>query len=466
MGHLCTVQSNPRVRLLDPAAGTGTLAAAACEALAISPNPPQRIELVAYELNKGLQPALNACFSYLSSWLNQSGIELVTRLEMADFVQDNAGAIEGEPLPVGEAFDIVICNPPYSKLPKSDPRVQACLAIVHGQPNLYGLFMAIGAAMLGQGGRFVFITPRSFASGPYFRQFRQWFFERIQLTDLHTFESRTKAFDEVLQETMITAGDRVATWQETRGGSVRISVSDGAADLGQRQSRVLPVSSVLREDCGQSFLYLPTHEEDDRVRELVGTWTGSLHAYGWEVSTGPVVGFRATQWLLTEAAQRFAPLLWLQHIHPMSVQWPLEIRKAQFIADTDESAHLLLENTNYVVVRRFSAKEEPRRLTAAPYLAARFGEFARVGLENHLNYIHCPSAGNLTDDEAFGLAALLNSRLMDTWFRIGSGNTQVSATELRALPLPALEVIRRVGTKVRLGADVDTVVEEEVSYAR
>ena len=91
---------------------------------------------------------------------------------------------------------------------------------------------------------------------------------------------------------------------------------------------------------------------------------------------------------------------------------------------------LLLPNRNYVLLRRFNAKEEPRRLTAAPWLASEFA-VPEIGTENHRNYIH-RRGGTLPDDEAWGLAALYNSRLLDTWFRAVNGNTQVSATEPRA----------------------------------
>ena len=112
---------------------------------------------------------------------------------------------------------------------------------------------------------------------------------------------------------------------------------------------------------------------------------------------------------------------------------------------------LLVPNENYVLLRRFSAKEEARRLTAAPYIAADFA-VPDVGFENHLNYIHRPG-GTLSDDEAWGLAALYNSRLLDAYFRAVNGNTQVSATELRAMPLPARETIIELGRCVKRLAD-------------
>jgi len=104
-------------------------------------------------------------------------------------------------------------------------------------------------------------------------------------------------------------------------------------------------------------------------------------------------------------------------------------------------------NQNVVLLRRFSAKEDSRRLIAAPLLRGQL-DAKLIGLENHLNYIYRPT-GELTTPQAMGLSALLNSSLLDRYFRISNGNTQVSATEIRAMPLPPLHVIDRMGQIVR-----------------
>ncbi len=70
-----------------------------------------------------------------------------------------------------------------------------------------------------------------------------------------------------------------------------------------------------------------------------------------------------------------------------------------------------------------------------------------IALENHLNYLYRPG-GTLSYEEAVGLAAFLNSSLVDRYFRIMSGNTQVSATELRNLPLPSQEYVVRIGEQI------------------
>ena len=208
------------------------------------------------------------------------------------------------------------------------------------------------------------------------------------------------------------------------------------------------MQTALNLQTTDKVLRLPLTDEDDAVLALVDSWPNSLHSLGLNISTGPVVPFRATELIGKEGAipNDHVPLLWMNHVKPMAVTWPLDRHKPEYIKRSGTEALLLL-NKNYVLLRRFSAKEEARRLTAAPYIAAGF-DIPEVGFENHLNYIHRPS-GSLSEDEAWGLAALYNSRLLDTYFRAVNGNTQVSATELRAMPLPPSETIIALGRQVK-----------------
>ena len=71
----------------------------------------------------------------------------------------------------------------------------------------------------------------------------------------------------------------------------------------------------------------------------------------------------------------------------------------------------------------------------------------RVGFENHLNYYH-RNGGGLELDLAKGLAAFLNSTLVDAYFRQFNGHTQVNATDLRCMKYPTLEQLRTLGTHI------------------
>jgi adenine-specific DNA-methyltransferase len=171
------------------------------------------------------------------------------------------------------------------------------------------------------------------------------------------------------------------------------------------------------------------------------------------------VPFRAEKFLREMASSSTVPLLWLQHVLPGIVTWPLAggFRKPEHI-ERDAAPKLLIGNRTYVLIRRFSAKEDARRLVAGPYLAGSL-PCDVLGLENHVNFIHRPS-GELSQLEAIGLAALLNSNLIDSYFRISSGNTQVSATELRALPLPSSRILDAIAARVTEGQSADAAVSE------
>jgi adenine-specific DNA-methyltransferase len=475
MADLCC-SSARSLRILDPAAGAGILSCALCEVVTTRNDAPSVIELEAWEVDSGLADCLEQSLRYAADWLKRRGVMLKFNICADDFVMTQAAALDETPglFPVSrpdEAFDLVIANPPYFKIPKSDSRAHAASAVVHGQPNIYALFMAVSAALLRTGGQAVFITPRSYTAGPYFRLFRERFFARMQPQAIHLFSSRREAFrrDEVLQENIILLARRADGWQAVNGESadtlIDVSLSAGASDLAQSRRRRVALARILNPHSREKVLHIPADDEDDETARLVRSWPGSLHAYGLEISTGPVVPFRATALLAKNGAvpRTHAPLLWMQNVTPMQIAWPTTARnKEQFIVINDDSYRLLLPNRNYVVMRRFNAREDRRRLVAAPLPAGLF-DSPFVGLENHLNYVHRPG-GALAETEAFGLAALFNSALLDGYFRSFNGNTQVSATELRAMPLPAMELILEIGSRLRAASlsleEIDALIAE------
>jgi adenine-specific DNA-methyltransferase len=112
-------------------------------------------------------------------------------------------------------------------------------------------------------------------------------------------------------------------------------------------------------------------------------------------------------------------------------------------------------------MKRFTSKEEKRRLTAACLLKADV-PYPYVGIENHVNYVYHADR-DLTENEVFGIAALFNSTLIDRYFRTISGNTQVNATEIRAMNFPELQLLSRIGKRIRCNTDeAESVVLKEL----
>lgn len=454
MSSLCTIKQK-EIFILDPGAGTGILSCSICEHLALSQNKPDLIHLTLYENDTDLIAFLEESMNYLKYFMELKGIKIKYLIINDDFILSNQNALDiyNEHLHINlkknfEKFDLIISNPPYFKILKSDPRAQAASTIVHGQPNIYALFMAVAAALLKINGELIFITPRSYTAGHYFELFRKKFFSIIYPSHFHLFHSRKEAFshEDILQENIILKGIRLHDTDLLKDKTVTITSSNGSIDLSNNQKRTVKLDDIIINK--KSRIYsIPTNEEEEKIIELFKKWNNNLKSFGIKISTGPVVPFRAVS-VITEKPKDLnesVPLIWMNNIKPLIINWPIP-RKKQYMIFCEESIPLLVKNKNYVLLRRFSTKEEDRRLIAAPFLADNF-QTEYIGLENHLNYLYRPET-NLSIEETYGLSALFNSRLFDLYFRTFNGNTQVSATELRTITLPALDKIIQIGKQV------------------
>ncbi len=368
-------------------------------------------------------------------------------------------------------YDRIIANPPYFKLNREDNRVKASRGILNGHTNIYTMFMALAIKLLSPEGCACFIVPRSLCSGAYFSAFRRDLLSQTTLLNIHLFESRQDAFktDDVLQENVILTFQRKTEVGEAQPDCLQISTSQDLSDLSNSMPRTVSAKHVIHRRNKAVFLRLPVSELDKQVLDVLDTWPGTLHQHGLEVSTGPVVPFRATEFLLDTCKSDAVPLLWLQHIKPQHVEWPLKNganSKPQWFRISETSKILTIPTGNYVIIRRFSAKEEARRLVAAPLMAGRFN-YPSLGLENHLNYIH-RNRRPLDLFEALGLSALYNSALLDRYVRITNGNTQVNAAELQVLPLPPLAVIMEIGAELAKTdeQDLEVLVQNMLKAAK
>jgi adenine-specific DNA-methyltransferase len=465
MAQLYTT-NNKIVHVLDPGAGAGVLTCALCVHLASLPQKPRKIIVEAYETDQMLANGLSKSLQFLQNYLNNFSVKFAFTICSDDFIIHNSEIFDGPQLFTNQRvvpnFDVAISNPPYFKISKSDPRAIAAKSVVYGQPNIYALFMAVSASLLKAGGELIFITPRSFTSGFYFKRFREYFFSKVKPKLIHVFESRKHAFsrDEVLQENVIFQAKRADNWpQKKRKSLLCLSSCQGLDDLCTSKRRKIDLAHSLNMNSEHKILRLPMTKHDENVLHEVDSWPGSLKKYGLEISTGPVVPFRSVNFLTKKgnAPKTHVPLLWMNHVQPMKIVWPKNLKnKAEYIVVSHDSKSLLVPNENYVLLRRFSAKEQDRRLTASPFLKSTF-HTNYIGLENHINYIYRPG-GSLKLCEAYGLAIIFNSSILDSYFRVNNGNTQVGAIEIKTMPLPDLEVIKEIGKKAqRLSLTIDNI---------
>ena len=190
------------------------------------------------------------------------------------------------------------------------------------------------------------------------------------------------------------------------------------------------------------YVYLVTDEDEVVVLKKLQKFDKTLPAIGVKMKTGLTVDFRNREILREEEGA--IPLFYSQHIKQGKVVFPIQ-KEHEYVVT--EQRGLMQDNKNYLFVKRFTVKEEPRRLQCGVYLAKEFPQYKKISTQNKINFVD----GVLTEMSeclVYGLYVLFNSTLYDEYYRILNGSTQVNSTEINAMSVPNLESIQEMGRKM------------------
>jgi adenine-specific DNA-methyltransferase len=433
------------VRLLDAGAGAGSLTSAFMARLCDLNHGVQAVEATLYEIDPGILEDLSLTMQATQHACADYGIRFTYTIHTTDFIQEMsasvAGNLFGPPPPV---FDAAIVNPPYRKIGNDSPERLALRLIGLETSNLYTGFVAIIQRLLVHGGQLVGITPRSFCNGPYFLPFREDLLGSMELRRLHVFDSRRAAFrqDNVLQENIVFH----AVKGMNQPDEIVISSSSGVLGCASVEA-VFPFSNIVHPGDAEMFIHIPSSPSHSTARAALGGLSASLASLGVTVSTGRVVDFRLKESLRKEPEHGTVPLIYPCHFNGGTIHWPRrDGRKPNAILDNDETRQWLVPSGTYLLTKRFTSKEERRRVVACLFDPLEVGS-EWVGFENHVNYFHAGGQG-LDRNLAVGLLMFLNSTVVDQYFRRFSGHTQVNATDLRALSYPDPATLLAMGSDV------------------
>ncbi len=435
-----------QVRLLDAGAGAGALTAAVVKRICQRGDGVRSIDATLYEIDPFILETLLETMRDCERTCEAEGIAFTFTIHNIDFIREISARLAGDLF--GDApptFNVAIANPPYRKITTDSAERRALRSVGVETSNLYTGFIALMQRLLVHGGQLVGITPRSFCNGPYFRPFREDFLSELELRRLHVFESRQAAFrdDSVLQENIIFH----AVKGRNQPAELLISSSSGehGADIAET---AFPFSEIVHPHDTERFIHIPSTTSHATAKVTMDGLSSSLASLGVTVSTGRVVDFRLKEALRKDPGKGTVPLLYPCHFNGGTVHWPKpEARKPNAILDNDETRPWLVPSGIYLLTKRFTSKEERRRLVACLYdpdlVKAKW-----IGFENHLNYFHEKGCG-LERTLAVGLYAFLNSTVVDQYFRRFSGHTQVNATDLRSLPYPDRDTLQAMGRELK-----------------
>ena len=424
------------ISVLDPGAGSGILSIALLERL--DTLSVKKVNLVCYENDDKIIPILKDNLEYAK---NKVPFQLTYEIRNEIYILDNEidynNMLGAKPDPY--KYDIIIGNPPYKKIPKDAVEAHAMPDICYGAPNLYFLFTEMALFNLKDNSEMVFIIPRSWTSGAYFNAFRQKLFSESFIEHIHLFVSRDKVFENesVLQETMIVKLRKTIH----KPAYITITSTNSNKDFSEITSFQAPYDIVV---CGKDkYVYLVTNSEEVETLRQLNQWNDTLPSLGLKMKTGLTVDFRNREALRNTAEETAVPLFYSQHIQSGMVIFPIGKEHEYLVT---EQSGLLQKNANYLFVKRFTAKEEHRRLQCGVYLSRKYPGYKQISTQNKINFID--GLKGLSECVVYGLYVLFNSTMYDSYYRILNGSTQVNSTEVNSMPVPPMSTIESMGKEL------------------
>ena len=441
MASLITLPEQKTVRLLDAGAGVGILTlATALRCLELGC---EDVHAVLYEIDKQSISILDAHLQLLQQIFVGHGATFSYEIRIQDFILARPDQEINS-----KAFDISIINPPYFKYNvESSPYANATADLFKGNPNIYASFISVVIACLKNQGQMVSISPRSFTNGLYFKGFRDYLLSQAALETIHIFKSRDKVFNEkstsVLQESIICKFVK-----NRKLSNVEVRTSDCADSISATNRNIYQGHLIIDSSNNEKFVRIPESQKEASILMQAEQLPTTFEEAGYFISTGPVVEHRTREYITENNQSEEAVPLYRPHnvVAPLC-KWDGNHKKdVSFMLAAKHGKHTL-KNKTYVLLKRFSSKDEKRRLYCGIYFSQHHN-CAHIGFGNKLNYIGI-SDEELESDEAYGLAAIFNSTFMDSYFRCISGNTQVNATEIRKLKFPSRQQIKSMGQRVK-----------------
>ena len=385
------------IRVLDAGAGSGILATYA--ALRCLEYGNKKVHAVLYEIDDRAIPLLKESMEMTTDHFTERGAKFTYEIKNEDFILARPDKTEAP-------FHISSINPPYFKYSvKESPYSGALSDLYKGDPNIYASFMAMVMACLDKDGQMVAIVPRSFSNGLYFKGFRKFLFSTSSLDVIHIFNARDKIFKdlEVLQENIICKFTK--THQKD---SVEIRSSNCSLDINALDSNRYPSNLVLDLSNSEGIIRIPESKESAELMLKAETLGGTFQDTGYFISTGPVVEYRTRQFITEDnEGSGSVPLYRPHNIRLAGINWTGEQKKDAFFMLRECYEKHVSKNDVYVLMKRFSSKDEPKRLVAAVHDPSKI-DTDFIGLGNKLNYIGLQN-GPMSLEEANGISALFNA---------------------------------------------------------
>lgn len=337
-------------------------------------------------------------------------------------------------------YQYVVGNPPFSKIiSERVPYIGHYANILHGQPNLYQLFLWWSAQALVPGGRVAFLTPQSFRSGAYFDKLRLELSTTCDLVAITQFADRD-AFEGVDSPLMIAVLQKKGGPEHRDSRHVQIRVSRNGNGLDTAPIARVSQNAILRANGHGLIWHLSDQPTDFKLLGKINllAQTQSTAREQFEFRNGHFVWNQHKDLLHFTPIDGAIPLIYSSSAHRFMFTFPVEAflnkSRKQFARVAASVRHLQWFGP-CVLVKRTTPKKWGHRVIATLLPYNFYTQYPAYFVENHVNVIQ--PAAHTPAPLLTGLVGWLNSRLLSFVFQMMNGSAHLSLQELISFPMPS-----------------------------
>ena len=343
-----------------------------------------------------------------------------------------------------QGFDAVVGNPPYDVIGKDEmsedirkelnfyEKTPPFTPALFGAKNIYKLFICQGATIIRESGFFSFIVPMSLLGDKQATEVRRLLLEEMNLIAIEAFPQKDDPNKRVFREAKLSTTIFVA---KGHSNGELFSVRTNRAHLFDRDQESLRLnpSDVLRFD--QVKILSCTQRDWDmtieiiaqpfmkKIRDYCQAYVGELDKtndrkngfISFFSDEGPLLlsGSNVTMYTLREASQGT----------------PIYLRKNKYLKARSKSKKSRHYKQKRIGWQGVSPQNNFRRIIAAVIPQNLF-------CSNSIDYI--PECDSILPLDY--LVALLNSKILDWYFRLDSTNNNINQYQILNLPVPEIKI--------------------------
>ncbi|MFQ5853652.1 MAG: Eco57I restriction-modification methylase domain-containing protein, partial [Candidatus Binatia bacterium] len=340
-------------------------------------------------------------------------------------------------------FDAVIGNPPYDVLASEElgydvshelafyEALSVYKPAIRGKKNLYKLFVCRGISAMSTRGGFSFIVPMPILGDDQAADVRRQLIQKTGLIAVEAFPQKDEPHNRVFPEAKLSTSVFVtcATPSEARftirthPGRV-VDVKSPTLEIASSEVLAFDPQNVAIPSCTQEdwdlAVRLVSLNKIHRMFEIAKSYQGEINETS-ERAKGTLTSHPGAPIVLRGAN------VCMYTVREPSQGEEVRLDVKQFLAGKRQDAKAFAHKHKRVGFQRSSPQNNFRRIIAAPIPRGSF-------CLDTISYVTDESSQIDLDL----LLALLNSKILDWYFRLGSTNSKVNEYQFNVLPVPTL----------------------------